>query len=936
MKEQRCIPGTYYKARTNRCSMTSDFPSNLVNTGSLDDDSFKPVITNCEIFELVGRGGMARVYRGRQILLDREVAVKVLLSRFDGDHVQQQQRFLREAQLSTKLKHPNICRIVFFGMDESYAMPFIIFEYLNAVTLSQHVASQGPLSWETCLQVFDEICDALAYAHSEGIIHRDLKPGNVMLVPKPDANAFTAKILDFGIAKLIGDEKFTASMQQITKTGALLGSPDYMSPEQCSGAKTDERSDIYALGCMLYFACSGKPPFTGDSAYETMSSHVHNTIPDLCTTYGVPRQVDFVIKKAMAKDPDHRYQDVASLREALQRVDPRDWRKSSAERKRAPKLSSRSMVLSAVLLAVLLLCFVRAQSDLAQKRADDAIDAVLAKMEVRMHEEKFRDVLQTLESIEIENLSDKGALRLVNYYLELSGVAQLLSNQEQIPSLARTALHIARKNHLDSAAAQCQFILAKYSDAHGSSSDAAAKQWAPGSSLRHLILGAEHVHMALIQVKKYQPRQETEGSFNQALQELQLANSPDNLLDAYAAYIDYERALNDRPKVRALLAECQKVVSLIKVDRTVSVLALLALTDGYQYVGDTKRCIQVARLANDMTLRLNSLPMLRARALKAIALAQESDGNLSVAWAALREIPDLRGLHDPALKAAAFNDLACSLLRAKKFDQALVEIEQARQLIDRHLRRERTTPSMRWQLYSLKTQTAMANLTALFNLGRAKEYMEFNKRVSREHLVMFEELKQSLDSDPDDGAKRWPIYDVVAFNSANSLLTSSGPKEADGFMTSAVKFAEDHLASSRFLVSLLAHQGLFRQNARISNGLIGPFEKAIALQQQIGAPETEIALFAVPLGSAYIEQGQVQKGVQLCERYLQRDQEPVFATALAPSVLRLGDVYAKCGDYAAALNVYDRYFKLVPKTFPEYKYSEPLFKMCRDVQVRAK
>jgi len=217
-----------------------------------------------EIGGVLGRGGMAEVHRGRDLRLGREVAVKVLRHDLARDP-SFQVRFRREAQASASLNHPAIVAVYDTGEDRTTtgATPYIVMEYVEGETLRDVLRREGRLSPERAMSLTADISAALDFSHRNGIVHRDVKPGNVMITPQG-----TVKVMDFGIARAVSDSAAT-----MTSTAAVIGTAQYLSPEQARGEGVDARSDVYSAGCLLYELVTGAPPFTGDSpvavAYNT-------------------------------------------------------------------------------------------------------------------------------------------------------------------------------------------------------------------------------------------------------------------------------------------------------------------------------------------------------------------------------------------------------------------------------------------------------------------------------------------------------------------------------------------------------------------------------------------------------------------------------------------------------------------------------------------
>ncbi|MEU6858070.1 Stk1 family PASTA domain-containing Ser/Thr kinase [Glycomyces sp. NPDC046736] len=261
-----------------------------------------------EIGEVVGYGGMAEVHRGRDLRLGRDVAVKLLradLSRDESFLI----RFQREAQNSASLNHPNIVAV--FDTGEDGGIPYMVMEYVNGRTLKEVLLAEGRFDPSVACEVVADMCSALDFSHKHHIIHRDVKPGNVML---SDTNQ--VKVMDFGIARALASNQAT-----MTQTSAVIGTAQYLSPEQARGETVDARSDVYAVGCVLYELLVGHPPFTGDNPVSVAYQHVREEArPPSELNPAVPASVDAVIMKALAKNPDNRYPSAGAMREDLLRA----------------------------------------------------------------------------------------------------------------------------------------------------------------------------------------------------------------------------------------------------------------------------------------------------------------------------------------------------------------------------------------------------------------------------------------------------------------------------------------------------------------------------------------------------------------------------------------------------------------------------------------
>jgi len=259
-----------------------------------------------ELVSHIARGGMADVYEARDTLLGRKVAVKVLHSQFSSDEAFVK-RFRREAQAAANLSHPNIVSIYDWGEDgDTY---FIVMELIEGRTLRDVLKSERQLLPRRASEIGAEVASALSVAHRAGLVHRDIKPGNILLAPDG-----TVRVTDFGIARAWDDS------QELTRTGAVIGTATYFSPEQAQGLTADERSDLYSLGVVLYEMVSGAPPFTGDSPVAVAYQHVSTpiTMPSTLNP-DIPADQESIIAKALSKDPATRYQTAEDMRADLLR-----------------------------------------------------------------------------------------------------------------------------------------------------------------------------------------------------------------------------------------------------------------------------------------------------------------------------------------------------------------------------------------------------------------------------------------------------------------------------------------------------------------------------------------------------------------------------------------------------------------------------------------
>ncbi len=276
-----------------------------------------------ELGEILGFGGMSEVHLARDLRLHRDVAVKVLradLARDPSFYL----RFRREAQNAAALNHPAIVAVYDTGEAATPRgpLPYIVMEYVDGVTLRDIVHNDGPMPPRRALEVIADACQALNFSHQHGIIHRDVKPANIMI-----SRTGAVKVMDFGIARALAD-----TGNPVTQTAAVIGTAQYLSPEQARGEPVDARSDVYSLGCVLYEMLTGEPPFVGDTPVAVAYQHVReDPVAPSQRRAGITPELDAVVLKALAKNPDNRYQTAAEMRADLVRV-------HGGEKPEAPKV----------------------------------------------------------------------------------------------------------------------------------------------------------------------------------------------------------------------------------------------------------------------------------------------------------------------------------------------------------------------------------------------------------------------------------------------------------------------------------------------------------------------------------------------------------------------------------------------------------------------
>ena len=288
------------------------------STGAPDPLIGRVINDRFKINALIARGGMGKVYRAEQAPLGRVCAIKVLNPNYAGEHDPEfHKRFFLEASIASKLTHPNTVTIFDYGRtdDDIYYMAM---EYLEGHTLHRAIREAGSFPEERAAHVARQICRALREAHSLGVIHRDLKPANIFLVEHGDETDFV-KVLDFGLVKNVSGDKG----EDLTQTGLFMGSPKYMAPEQIRGDRVDARTDIYALGIIMYEMITGKVPFDRPNSVNILMAHVNEEAPpmrQMNPNINLSPAIEDTVGRCMAKDPDQRFRSMDEVLAALKRI----------------------------------------------------------------------------------------------------------------------------------------------------------------------------------------------------------------------------------------------------------------------------------------------------------------------------------------------------------------------------------------------------------------------------------------------------------------------------------------------------------------------------------------------------------------------------------------------------------------------------------------
>ncbi len=277
------------------------------------------VIGKYKVVSLLGRGGIGSVYKVEQIFLSQFFALKTLNSQKASE--QMIRRFQNEGRTASSLNHPNLVKVNDFGLLEGQ-QPYLVMDFVDGVTLSEHLKINGLMNLEQVVSLFAQVCLGLSYAHEQGVVHRDIKPSNIMISRTiPFGEEGFVKVVDFGIAKLAYAED--GNFQALTTTGEIFGSPLYMSPEQCSGSAVDHRADIYSLGCVLFEVLAGTTPFVGSNALATMMLHQSERVPTLKEASlgkDFPAELEVLVQKMLAKSPADRYQNLGVVANDLAQI----------------------------------------------------------------------------------------------------------------------------------------------------------------------------------------------------------------------------------------------------------------------------------------------------------------------------------------------------------------------------------------------------------------------------------------------------------------------------------------------------------------------------------------------------------------------------------------------------------------------------------------
>jgi len=276
-------------------------------------DGSELLASKYRLIKPLGKGGMGEVFLAEHTTIEKRVAIKVLLEE-RAKQPNQKDRFLNEAKATARIRHPNVIDISDFG-EMNNGLVYFVMEYLDGQDLKQLLRRKRLLRWKESVPILLQLCSALGAAHQAGVVHRDLKPDNVYLIEQHGTENFV-KVLDFGLAKMIHEP----AAKKLTKTGIIVGTPAFLSPEQVKGDKVDHRADVYAIGLIMYRMLSGKLPFKAKTVVEMLRKQLMEKPPPLTAAApdaGIPAAAEEVVLRALCKDPDERYQNAEELGKAI-------------------------------------------------------------------------------------------------------------------------------------------------------------------------------------------------------------------------------------------------------------------------------------------------------------------------------------------------------------------------------------------------------------------------------------------------------------------------------------------------------------------------------------------------------------------------------------------------------------------------------------------
>jgi len=279
-------------------------------TSNYDDSLLDELPKEYELLDEMAEGGMGIVIKAQHRHTKEYVAIKVISPEI-AQKRKVVQRFLVEAKAASSLRHPNICKVHDYGATRS-GLSYLVMEWIDGICLARKIMRDKRASVSEAIRIFQQIAAALAHAHEHKVIHRDLKPENIMLTRATDGRT-EVRVVDFGIAKILEDEDNKTRSYTLTSDGMVIGTPMFMSPEQARSNRVDGRSDIYSLGCVMYFTLTGTPPFLGETSVDTIAKHINEPPPEIDPALNVPADLKRIVLRSMEKNPDDRYQTMEEL-----------------------------------------------------------------------------------------------------------------------------------------------------------------------------------------------------------------------------------------------------------------------------------------------------------------------------------------------------------------------------------------------------------------------------------------------------------------------------------------------------------------------------------------------------------------------------------------------------------------------------------------------
>jgi eukaryotic-like serine/threonine-protein kinase len=313
------------------------------HVGSMRYEAGQTVQGKYDILEPLGQGGMNDAYKARERETGRLVVLKIPFSSLIGDPATFS-RYQRELEIGKRLHHPNIQRLLADGRLDGGVSPYLVLEFVDGILLRKYLREHAPLPVDEAIGIAVQLADALQYCHEQGVVHRDLKPENILI----EADG-TVKLVDFGIALLQGARRLT-----FRRLSTGFGTPDYMAPEQVQGDRGDARTDVYAVGVMLFEMLTGEVPYQGDSPLAVMSQRVTTDAPLLRTKRpGLPAALEAIVWRALRREPAERYPSMADLRHDLEHLDTVAIPEYPAQGTGQSIMSREKMVNTAIVVAVL-------------------------------------------------------------------------------------------------------------------------------------------------------------------------------------------------------------------------------------------------------------------------------------------------------------------------------------------------------------------------------------------------------------------------------------------------------------------------------------------------------------------------------------------------------------------------------------------------------